>query len=103
MANHEIVVRSEEGAYQEFYATGLIDDLGLRPERAPLLMVVYDAGDCDTPKTWRDLYTACYDAHQMYDGWLTGDTLSFKGQTFARIISFHVAAELPAAPDQRLP
>lgn len=84
MATHEIATEGTE--YREFYATGL--------EERPLLMVVYDAGDADTPKTWSDLFAACYDAHQMFDGWRTGDVLTFKGTPFGRIESYHIHSML---------
>ena len=113
MANHEIVVAGEP-AYREYWATGLHRDALLEtllpaddePRLGELLMVQYDAGDCDTRlRTWKDLYAACYDAHQMYEGWETGDTLSFKGTEFARIESFHVVPTLGTkdAYDQELP
>lgn len=92
MTIHEIRVTGEP-AYQEFYATGLAE--------APMLMVRYDAGDADTPSTWHQLFLACYDAHQMYEGWATGDALSFKGRVFARVVSYEVVPAFTTGAEYR--
>ena len=60
-------------------------------------------------ETWRDLFNACYDAHQCYEGWNDGDVLAINVMLplggahvveFARIHSFHVEPlNSPTLPD----
>ena len=87
-----LIVRSESGY---LYATGLTRDETLEryfPHDSSLPGEWLHDGSGDTPQTWAELWGACYDAHQMFEGWQTGDLLSFEGTVFARIESFEVIA-----------
>jgi hypothetical protein len=86
----ERVIHDIERRGKDFYAQEL------------RLICRYPGGDYDTFfRTWKQLYSACYDLHQCYARWKDGDVLRYAGVEFARIESFHVLSTLKL--DQPLP
>lgn len=58
-----------------------------------LLMLVYDAGDCDLPSNIHELVRAIYDLHQCEVFAEDEDVITFRGHQIARVEGYHVIGQ----------